>query len=245
MSGYSDAAFTNTSNTLDVNQIRNEKMKNKIFEKMQPKPLGYLFDKNYRTILLLFFTLVIIDYKIFSNFYPMMVNIHSKHDYFKKQLQIEAENLNRFKQDLLRTQNDTLNHKKNNQTCVQCWFLDLMLNYNYIFNYVLEKNRHIKKSYNDTLYPLQHLLILMSFFNTILIMIIFKEPIEIFFISNLFTITCLCLYGEFFIEDKPNVYYTLIIGVGLVLFYFYIRIKIILTLFNIIVYQRMKNISTI
>ncbi|CAF1450051.1 unnamed protein product, partial [Rotaria sordida] len=208
-------------------------------------PLNYLINQNKRTILLIGFILIIIYYQIFSILYPMMLNVLSKHEYFNEQLQIENEKLNRFKQKIIDIESDHgYSIRKNDITCNKCSLHIWKLDFDYILNHIVENNRYIKKSYDDTLYPLQCILSLINCVNTICIMMIFKEPIKLFLISNLLTIICLSIYGEFFIENKPNVYYTLIFGVVLVLFSCILIIKILLTLFDIIVYQRMKNILT-
>ncbi len=177
--------------------------------------------------------------------YPMMINIHSKHEYFSVQLQIEREQLDKFKNELIEQKSCYSNNiRKDDMTCQKCWWPVLDLNFNHIINHVLKNNKHIKRSYDDTLFPLQRLLIPICLFNTLCITIIFKEPIKLFLTSNLVTIICLCIYRELFIEDKPNVYYTLITGVGILLFSVFLLIKILLTLLNIIYYHILKNILT-
>ena len=47
------------------------------------------------------------------------------------------------------------NVNKDDMTCQKCWFSVLDLNLNYIINHVLENNKHMKRSYDDTLFPLQ------------------------------------------------------------------------------------------
>ena len=151
----------------------------------------------YAMILLNCFYIIII--------YLMMVNIHSKHEYYNEQLQTERENLSRFKEEL----NELMSYYRYNVsrsdfTCRKCWYPILRLDFNYIF----------------------------------------KEPTNFFIISKLFAFICLCISGEFFIKDKPNVYYTLIIGVSILLFSSILLIKILLTLLSITLYQMMRNILT-
>ncbi|CAF4522829.1 unnamed protein product [Rotaria sp. Silwood2] len=245
MSAYSDALQSSISNTVDSRKVTDEKIKKKWFDKMQSRSLDYLINQNYGTILLICFILIIIYFRIFLISYPMMENIHCKHEYFKKQLKIEREELNKLKDELVGLRYYYgHNVSKHDMTCQKCWFPILDLNLGYIINHVLENNKHIKKSYNDTLLPLQCLLIAICFLNTICIMMIFREPFKLFLTSNLFAVICLSIYGEIFIKDKPNVYYTLIIGVGILLFSLFLLIKILMTLLNIIYYQRMKDILT-
>ena len=171
----------------------------------------------------------------------MMIDIHSKSEYFHEQLQIEREEINRYQQELRELRDNTGN---NNIACKKCWSSLNYFDFDHIINHVLENNRRVKKSYNDTLDPLQHLLINICLLNTICIVIIFKKPSKLFYTSNLFTIICLFIHGEILIEDKPNVYYTLIVGVGIFLFSLFLLIKILITLLNILHYQRMKEILT-
>jgi len=174
-----------------------------------------------------------------------MVDVHSKHEYFNEQLQIEEEKLNRYKKELIKTKNYyRYNVNNNNITCKKCSSLIQKLDFDYIINHFLVNSRQIKQLYDDTLYPLQCLLILICCFNTTCIVIIFKEPTKLFLTSNLYTIICLCIYAEVFIKDKPNAYYTLITAVVIFLFSCFLLIKIFLTLLNILHYQRIKDILT-
>ena len=102
----------------------------------------------------------------------------------------------------------------------------------------MENNRHIKKSYDDVLFPLQFLIIFISYLNIISTMITFKKPIGMFLVSNLFAIISLCIQGERFIADQPNVHYTLFTGVGIFLVSIYVLLKIL----TIVHYQSMKDI---
>jgi len=246
MSSYSDALHSSTSNVVDSRKITDEKIKKKCFGTMQPQPADYLIKKNYGTILLICFILIIIYYQIFLICYPMMIDIHSKHEYFNEQLQIERENLSKFKEELIKTEHYyRYNVSNDNITCLACWSPIWELDFDYIINHVLENNRHIKQLYDDTISPLQRLLTLICCFNTMCVVIIFKKNhTSYFFTSSLFTTICVFIYGEFFIRDKPNVYYTLITGVGIFLFSCFLLIKILLTLLNVLHYQRMKDILT-
>lgn len=46
-------------------------------------------------------------------------------------------------------------------SCFNCWHSLLQLNYNSIFSYMISMNQPIKRSYYETLYPLQRLLIIL------------------------------------------------------------------------------------
>ncbi len=147
--------------------------------------------------------------------------------------------------DLNKIRHDCKSHVNlNNKACQKCWLCNSSYDYDQIINLVLENNRHIKKSYDDTLFPLQALLIFICSFNTICITMIFKEPITLFLTSILFTSIWVCINGEVLIQDKPNVYYALVISLGIFLFSLFLLIKILITLLKIVEYQRMKDILT-
>ncbi|CAF3868505.1 unnamed protein product [Rotaria magnacalcarata] len=191
--------------------------------RLQIQPLDFLMNQNYDMIL--------------------FTDIHSKHEYFREQLQIETEQMNRLKNDLLHLKHYYRDDvKKDDIICQKCMLPVFDIDSDYIINRLLKNNLPIKKLYNDTLLPLQHVLILICLFNTICMTMIFEKPIKLFLISSLFGIICLFIHGEFFIEDKPNVYYTLIAAIGVFLFSVFLLIKILLTLLNIIYYHTMKNI---
>jgi hypothetical protein len=182
---------------------------------------------------------------IFPIFISMMKNIHSKHDYFNEHLKKEKENLNTLEQKIHELEQIArYNLDINDVVCRQCWSSIYDLDFDYLIYHVLENSKAVKKSYDDTLFPLQHLLILICFINTISITSIFKEPIRLFFLSNLFVIISLCIHGEFFISDVPHVYYTLINGILIFLFSAFVLLKILMTLLTIVHYQIMKNILT-
>ena len=175
----------------------------------------------------------------------MMIDIHSKHEYFNKELQIEKQKILRLKENIEELRdNHTFNIDINNKTCQKCSRWIDCFDFNYIINHVLENNRHIKSLYNDTLLPLQDLLIGICLLNTMCIVTIFKKAIKLFLISILLTILCLLIYAEVFIEDKPNVYYTLITAVTIFVFSIFLLMKIHLTLLNIIQYKKIKDILT-
>ena len=173
----------------------------------------------------------------------MMKNVHSKHEYFNEHLKIERNELNTLKQKLIQLKEDAgKNIDTNDIVCHKCWYSIYRLDFDYILSHVLENNKHIKKSYNDTLTPLQYLLILICFINTISITVILKEPMRLFILSNLFVIINLGIQGEFFISDIPNVYYTLIIGIFIFLFSMFLLLKLMITLLMIVHYRIIEDI---
>ncbi|CAF3307494.1 unnamed protein product [Rotaria socialis] len=215
MSDYSDALQLATPNIVHSYEKNEEKIKIKYFSKMvskicQPQPLDYLINQNYATILLISFILIISYLQMCLMIYPMIETVHSKHEYFTKELEMEREELNRFTKEL-RDLRSYYKHNigRNDMTCQKCWFPILNLNLNYIVAHVLENNRHVKRSSNDALFPLQCLLIAICFLNTFCMTMIFKEPHKLFIISNLLVPICLSIDSEFFIRDSSSVYHTL------------------------------------
>ena len=96
----------------------------------------------------------------------------------------------------------------NDFSCRRCIYLMAQLNSKHPFRR-LENNNHVKHEYDDTLFPLQYFLIFICFINNISILMIFQKAFQLFSTSNFLIILCLCIYGELFIKDQPNVYYTI------------------------------------
>ena len=175
----------------------------------------------------------------------MMKNVHSKHEYFDEHLKKERDQLNTIKQSLLQLKEDARNNLDiNNSVCRQCWHSIYKLDYNSISAYVSENNRHIKKSYDDTLSSLQNLLIIIYYVNTYSMSMILETPFRLFFASTLLAVINLCIQGELFIANAPNVYYTLTIGICIFLFSIFLLLKITITLLTIIHYRIIKGILT-
>jgi len=175
--------------------------------------------------------------------FSIILNVHSKHEYFVEHLKKERDQLNTIKQQLFQLkENASTNLYKNGPDCHKCWYSIYKLNYYSIFSYISANNKPIKKSYDDTLHPLQHLLIAIYYVNLYSMGLIFKTPFRLFLLSTLFAIINVCIYGEIFIADAPNVYYTVIIGICIFLFSIFLLLKMIITLLTIVHYQIMKNI---
>ncbi|CAF0882394.1 unnamed protein product [Rotaria sordida] len=212
---------------------------------MRPQPLDYLLSQNKWLLLIICLMLIFIYYWIFSIFISMMKNIHSKHDYFNEHLKKEREKLNTLEQKIYELK-QIAGHNLDmyDIVCHKCWSSIYNLNFDYVISHALENNKPIKKSYDDTLSPLQYVFIITCFINTISITLIFKEPVRLFLLSNLFIIISLCIHGEFFISNVPDVYYTLINGILIFLFSAFVLLKILMTLLTIVHYRIMKNILT-
>jgi hypothetical protein len=175
----------------------------------------------------------------------MMKNVHSKHEYFDAYLKKERDQLNTIKQLLLELKEDARNNLDiNDPVCHQSWYSIYKLDYDYMSSYILENNKHIKKSYVDTLFSLQNLLNLMFHINTISMTTIFEKTLRLFFLSSLFAIINLCIHAEIFIVDAPNVYYTLTIGLCIFSFSTFLLLKITITLLTIVHYRIIKDILT-
>ena len=174
-----------------------------------------------------------------------MKNIASKHEYFNEHLEKELDELNTMKQELFELKNEARNNLDTGDlACFQCWYSIYQLDYKHMLSYISKNNRPIKQVYVETLYPLQNFLFLIHCMNTISISSIFEAPFRLYLLTNLFAFITLCVQGELFIENAPNVYYTLTIGVCIFLFSVFLLLKITITLLTISHYQIMKNILT-
>jgi hypothetical protein len=177
--------------------------------------------------------------------FSMIRDVHSKHEYFSEHLKKERDELNTKKQIFLELKEDArINLNKNDLDCHKCWYSIYELDYNSISSYLSKYHRPIKNSYDDTLFPLQHLLIIIYYINTFSMTTIFETPFRLFFFSTLFTIINFCIQGELFIADAPNVYYTVTIAICIFLFSIYLLLEIMIVLLAIVHYRIMKNILT-
>lgn len=209
----------------------------------QPQLHNYLSKQNYVTILLISFALIFTYYQMYLTIHPVVETVYSKHDYLSKQLHIEKEEHNKFMNELRNLRIYYSNNiSKNDVTCQICWIRIFNLNLEDSVTHILENNRHAQKAYYDTLFPLQRLLIAICFLNTFCIIIIFNEPQKLFIISILLTVICICMSGEGFTEDNPSICYILT-TVGFVFsFSIFVVFKILLTLLNIVYYQKIREI---
>lgn len=172
-----------------------------------------------------------------------MRNVHSQHEYFQENLKIEREKLNEMKQNIFGIKEAArTNLFETGQDCYKCWSSLLRLDYDSIYSYIELNNKPVKKSYDDTLSPLQRLLIGIYFLNTCSMSTIYIQPFRLFFFTTFLAIVNICIYAEVFIDDRPNVYYTLTIGICIFLFSIYLLFKIVVQLLMIIHYQSMKKI---
>lgn len=129
-------------------------------------------------------------------------------------------------------------------TCHQCWHSISALDDNCISSYISQKDRPTKKSYDDIVFPLQNLLLLMYHVNLFSMVSIFKNPFLLFYLSTFLSIMNVWIQSELFIADAPNVYCTLAVGGCIFLFSIFLLLKMMVTLLTIIHYRIMKTIFT-
>ena len=104
----------------------------------------------------------------FSLLYPlsaMTVNdVYSKDDYFRRELQVEQDNIRHQKNEFEQLLDDVkrqLNPKKNNDlSCRRCHYFIYQINSRQIFR-ILDNQQHVKHEYDEYLLPLQSMLILL------------------------------------------------------------------------------------
>jgi len=103
-----------------------------------------------------------------------MRNLYFEREYFHENLKIEKEKINRMKDEIFQLKQTSQNNLfKTGIDCYDCWHSLLKLDYDSVYLYVASVNQCVKKSYEDRLYPLQKLLIGLSFGNIYLMMQIF------------------------------------------------------------------------
>lgn len=175
-------------------------------------------------------------------FFSMARNIYCKHGYFDENLKIEREKLNRIKENIFQLKEEVGNNLFKDRNCHKCWYSLWQLNYNSIYAYISSNNKPIKRSYDETLSPLQKLLMGLSYVNIHLMTIIYIKPCRLFFLSIFLAIVHLCIYSELFIDNTPSIFYTLTIGICIILFSIFLLFKIMIDLLMIVHYQSMKKI---
>ncbi len=115
----------------------------------------------------------------------MAQNIYSKHGYFDENLKIEREKLNRIKENIFQLKEEVGNNLlKFDPNCHKCWYSLCQLNYNSIYAFISSNNKPIKRSYDETLSPLQKLLMGLSYVNIHLMTIIYIKPFRLVFFIN-------------------------------------------------------------
>ena len=183
------------------------------------------------------FILIIVYGSIFVMLFCLMRDIHSKHLYFKEHLQIEKEKLIRLKEKIFQFEKDVRNISHFGKNCLKYWHSFNEINFQSIYSFMEFNNKPIKKSYDETLYPLQRLVILLSYGNIYLMMTIYIKPFRLMFFSALLYVLTVCIYAEVFIFDKPNVYYTFTIAFSAFLFSILLLFQILIDLLRIVYYQ--------
>ena len=183
------------------------------------------------------FILIIVYGSIFVMLFCLMRDIHSKHLYFKEHLQIEKEKLIHLKEKIFQFEKDVRNISHFGKNCLKYWHSFNEINFQSIYSSMEFKNKPIKKLYDETLYPLQRLIILLSHENIYVMMIIYIKPFRLMFFSALLYVLTVCIYAEIFISDKPNVYYTLTIALCTFVFSILLVFRILIDLLRIVYHQ--------
>ena len=186
--------------------------------------------------------LILVYFSIFLVLFSLMRNLYSEREYFHENLKIEKKKINRMKEEIFELKEAAQNNLfKTGIDCYDCWHSLLELDYDSIYSYMALTNQSVKKSYEERLSPLQKLLIGLSFGNIYLMMSIYIKPVRLFIFSVLLCLINLCIYGEIFLGDQPNVYYPLSIGISMFFFSIFFLLKILLDLLMIIHYQSIKK----
>ena len=171
----------------------------------------------------------------------MINEIYSKGEYFRRELQIEQDDIRHQKKEFAELFGDSERQgNPNDLSCRRCFSLISQIHIREIFR-ILDNQEYVKHEYNQSLLPLQSILIVLCLLNNLSIQFIFKQALKLFLLSNLFLLLCFGIYAELFIEDQPSVFYTLIIAVFILLFTISLLFHVAKTFVIIRHYQRMKK----
>ena len=180
-------------------------------------------------------------WKLICLSYPLITDIYSKDEYFRRELQAEQENIRHQKKEFEQLLDDWKRQcNPNDLSCRRCYFLIHRINVRQIFR-ILDNQQHVKHEYDECLLPLQSVLILLCLLNNGLIIFVFENAIQLFLLSNAFLLLYLGIYAEFFIEDRPSVFYTLTIAVFILLFTLFLLFHVLKTFVVIRHYQMMRK----
>ena len=141
-----------------------------------------------------------------------MHQISTKAEYFDQQLLAERIEILQRKNEFNEFFDDfKSNWHKQNKSCQQCQTLFYQLNPKHILR-LIDKNQPIKNEHDDILWSLHYLLVLLCLTNNFLVLFVFGKALEFYIFSNILLIISVGIYAEFFIEERPNVYYILVIA---------------------------------
>ena len=174
----------------------------------------------------------------------MIKTIYSKDEYFHRELKIEKENIFQQKKQLEQLLDNWKSQRYSTDvSCRRCSSFVTQIDRQQIFR-ILDNQQHMKEEYNQTLFPLQFILIVLCLLNNIFIILIFENALQLFLLSNLFLTLSFGIYAEFFIQERPNVYFTLLIALFILLFTIFFLFQVIKTSIIIQHYQTARKIMT-
>lgn len=171
----------------------------------------------------------------------MVHQISTKVEYFQRQLLAERIDILRRKDEFREFLNDFKSHlHKQNKSCQQCQTLLYQLNPEHILRFIA-KNQPIKNEYDETLWPLHCLLVLLCLTNNFLLLFVFEKDLKLYILSNILLIISVGISTEVFIEERPNVYYTLVIVVIIIFFTISLLFQAFNTLLIVRHHQKWKS----
>ena len=203
-----------------------------------PKPHDSHADRSERTIFAFCFILMIVYLKLMCVSYPMINDVYSKDEYFCRELQLERDNIERQKGEYKQIIDDLRSQYNPNETCRRCFSAIYRIDMRHISR-ILDNQQPVKHEYDEFLFPIQSMLIFLCLLNNIFIIHIFQQALAFFLLSNALLLVLFGIYAEFFIGDRPSVFYTLFIAVLIHLFTIFLLFHILKTFIIIGHYQRM------
>lgn len=173
----------------------------------------------------------------------MIKDLQSKSEYFHYHLTIERNQLDQFKYEMKQLKIDALQCRERDKKYPfdNCYWISQPRFDSFLF-YLVENNKHIHNEYSQMISPFQHLLIVLSFLNTTLIGLIWKQAIRHFLLSNFFALLILCINGQLVLSTNSNVHRILLIGLCLIFFSIWTLFKVIQTLSAIVHYRTIKEL---
>ena len=175
--------------------------------------------------------------------YPMLNEIYSKKDYFRRELHLEQEKIDQQKRDFEEFFSGwNKQGYSNDVSCQRCSSLLSQIDRRQVFR-IVKNQQHVKRQYHQTLFPVQSMLICLCLLNNLSIVFIFHRAIRLFILSNLLLLlVCLCIDAEFFLGAPPNVFFTLAIALSIMLFTIFLFFQVLKTSIIIQNYGRMRKI---
>ena len=134
-------------------------------------------------MILIFCLILIIIYSCFIFVsVDMIKNVQSQAKSIHKNLEIERNELNQMEENIKSTKKHISNACQNrNREPSDVCYLIFHWRFDEVTSQILKNDQHMKRSYDDLLFPLHYFFILFSFFNVIIIRFIFEQPFRLFF----------------------------------------------------------------